>query len=169
MTVISITLPDDLVKKFDAFVEDRGYYSRSEAFRDAIRTLMDQAAVGKLETQDEAAIILTAADIRRRDIDVRLVELRNEFEDVVVENLHRYIEKEYCVDVFLLQGAHSKILDFLGRVRGTRGVQQVETIFLPLKAASGEGSAADQERPHAPAGAPSTGSPGTSRGSSQIK
>ncbi|MDA4114218.1 MAG: CopG family ribbon-helix-helix protein [Thaumarchaeota archaeon] len=133
MTVISITLPDDLVKKFDAFVVERGYYSRSEAFRDAARSLMSQAEVGKLETQDEAAVILTAADIRRRDIDVRLVELRNEFEDVVVENLHRYIEKEYCVDVFLLQGAHTKILDFLGRVRGTRGVQQVETIFLPLK------------------------------------
>ena len=97
MTVISITLPDDLVKKFDGFVAERGYYSRSEAFRDAIRTLMSQAEVGKLESQDEAAaIILTAADIRRRDIDVRLVELRNEFEDVVVENLHRYIEKEYA-------------------------------------------------------------------------
>jgi CopG family transcriptional regulator, nickel-responsive regulator len=151
LTVISITLPDDLVKKFDGFVVERGYYSRSEAFRDAIRTLMSQAEVGKLETQDEAAIILTAADIRRRDIDVRLVELRNEFEDVVVENLHRYIEKEYCVDVFLLQGAHTKILDFLGRVRGTRGVQQVETIFLPLKATAKGESGADREKSHAPA------------------
>jgi CopG family nickel-responsive transcriptional regulator len=133
LTVISITLPEDLVRRFDGFVKDRGYYSRSEAFRDAIRTLMTQSEIGKLETINEAAVILTAADIRRRDIDVRLVELRNEFEDVVVENLHRYIEKEYCVDVFLLQGSHSKILDFLGRVRGTRGVRQVETIFLPLR------------------------------------
>jgi CopG family nickel-responsive transcriptional regulator len=136
LTVISITLPDDLVKKFDGFVKERGYYSRSEAFRDAIRTLMTQADVDRLETKDEAAVILTAADIRRRDIDVRLVELRNEFEDVVVENLHRYIEKEYCVDVFLLQGGRTRILDFLGRVRGTRGVQQVETIFLPLRGAT---------------------------------
>ena len=132
MTVVSITLPGELVTKFDAFVKERGYYSRSEAFRDAIRTIMDQSELGKLETTSEAAIVMTAADIRRRDIDVRLVELRNEFEDIVVENLHRYIEKEYCVDVFLLQGGHSKILDFLGRVRGTRGVQQVQTIFLPL-------------------------------------
>jgi len=127
-----MTLPDELVRKFDGFVKERGYYSRSEAFRDAIRTIMDQSELGKLETKSEAAIVMTAADIRRRDIDVKLVELRNEFEDIVVENLHRYIEKEYCVDVFLLQGGHSKILDFLGRVRGTRGVQQVQTIFLPL-------------------------------------
>jgi CopG family nickel-responsive transcriptional regulator len=126
-------LPDALVKKFDSFVEERGYYSRSEAFRDAIRTIMTESEVGKMETNNEAAVVLTAADIGRRDIDVRLVELRNDFEDVVVENLHRYIEKEYCVDVFLLQGRHRRVLDFLGRVRGTRGVQQVQTIFLPLK------------------------------------
>jgi CopG family transcriptional regulator, nickel-responsive regulator len=136
MTVISITLPDELVNKFDVFVKDRGYYSRSEAFRDAIRTIMEQSEVGKQETTSEAAIVMTAADIRRRDVDIRLVELRNDFEDIVVENLHRYIEKEYCVDVFLLQGDHSKILDFLGRVRGTRGVQQVQSIFLPLFASA---------------------------------
>lgn len=132
MTVISITLPDELVTKFDSFVKERGYFSRSEAFRDAIRTIMNQSEAGKLETTAEAAIVMTAADIRRRDIDIRLVELRNDFEDVVIENLHRYIEKEYCVDVFLLQGDHTKILDFVGRVRGIRGVQQVQTIFLPL-------------------------------------
>lgn len=51
-----------------------------------------------------------------------------------MENLHRYIETEYCIDVFLAQGEDKKILNFLGRVKGTRGVQQVKTIFLPLEA-----------------------------------
>ena len=85
------------------------------------------------ETRKMASVILTACDIRRRDIDVRLVELRSDFENIVVENLHRYIENEYCVDIFLVQGGYREILDFLGRVRGTRGVQEVKTIFLPLR------------------------------------
>jgi len=37
------------------------------------------------------------------------------------------------VDIFLVQGKQATILNFLGRVRGTRGVQEVKTIFLPLK------------------------------------
>lgn len=139
MTVVSITLPSKLIEEFDAFTKERGYYSRSEAFRDAIRTLMTEAELGKLEANKVAAVILTACDIRRKDIDVRLVELRSDFEDAVVENLHRYIEDEYCLDVFLVQGEHKRVLDFLGRVRGTRGVQQVKTIFLPLKALSTQG------------------------------
>lgn len=130
---MSITLPTDLIRQFDAFVEERGYYSRSEAFRDAIRTLMAEAELGKLEANQVATVILTACDIRRKDVDVRLVELRSDFEDIVAESLHRYIEDEYCIDVFLAQGEHKRILDFLGRVRGTRGVQQVKTIFLPLR------------------------------------
>lgn len=85
------------------------------------------------ETGKMASVILTACDIRRKDIDVRLVELRSDFENIVVENLHRYIENEYCVDIFLVQGGYREILDFLGRVRGTRGVQEVKTIFLPLR------------------------------------
>ncbi len=133
MTVVSITLPNDLIRRFDEFIRDRGYYSRSEAFRDAVRTLMAEAELGRLEAGKVATVILTACDIRRKDTDVRLVELRSDFEDIVVENLHRYIENEYCIDVFLAQGEHKRILDFLGRVRGTRGVQQVKTIFLPLK------------------------------------
>ncbi|MDG7016560.1 MAG: CopG family ribbon-helix-helix protein [Nitrososphaerota archaeon] len=136
MTVVSITLPSELIEKFDAFVKDRGYFSRSEGFRDAIRTLMAEGDLGELHAEKVATIILTACDIRRKDVDVRLVELRNDFEDMVVENLHRYIENEYCMDVFLAQGEHKRILDFLGRVRGTRGVQQVKTIFLPLKGLS---------------------------------
>jgi CopG family nickel-responsive transcriptional regulator len=134
LTVISITIPDQLITEFDKFRARRGYYSRSEAFRDAVRTLMTEGEMSELESQNVATVILTAADIKRKDIDVRLVELRSDFEDIVVENLHRYVENEYCVDVFLAQGEHKRILDFLGRVRGTRGVQQVKAIFLPLKA-----------------------------------
>lgn len=138
MTVVSITLPSELVKRFDDFVEKRGYYSRSEAFRDAVRTLMAEGEAADLEAQKVAAVILTACDIRRKDIDVRLVELRSDYEDIVVESLHRYIENEYCVDVFLAIGEHKKVLDFLGRIRGTRGVQQVKTIFLSLKGSSAQ-------------------------------
>ncbi|MEM2664285.1 MAG: ribbon-helix-helix protein, CopG family, partial [Candidatus Methanomethylicia archaeon] len=38
MTVVSITIPDELLSRFDEFIKTRGYYSRSEAFRDAIRS-----------------------------------------------------------------------------------------------------------------------------------
>lgn len=49
MTVINITLPPELLRKFDAFINSRGYYSLSEAFRDAVRSLMGESelAIGR--------------------------------------------------------------------------------------------------------------------------
>lgn len=132
MTVISITLPSDLLKKFDVFMKMRGYYSRSEAFRDAVRNLIAESEVSKLETGDVAATIMITSDYARRDVDLRITEVRHEFDDVIVENVHRHIDDKYCLEIFIAQGKNERILDLVGRVRGMRGIQQVKAMFMSL-------------------------------------
>ena len=132
MTVISITLPSDLLKKFDDFMKMRGYYSRSEAFRDAVRNLIAESEISKLETGDVAATIMITCDYARRDVDLRITEVRHEFDDVVVENVHRHIDDKYCLEIFIAQGKNKRILDLVGRVRGMRGIQQVKAMFMSL-------------------------------------
>jgi CopG family nickel-responsive transcriptional regulator len=132
MTVISITLPNELLSKFDDFIKMRGYYSRSEAFRDAVRNLIAESEVARLETGDVAATIMVTSDYARRDIDLRMTEVRHEFDDVVVENVHRHIEDRYCLEIFIAQGKNQRILDLIGRVRGMRGIQQVKALFMSL-------------------------------------
>ena len=133
MVVVSITIPPELLKKLDRLVEERGYYSRSEAFRDAVRSLVAEAEMERIEGGGMASVILIASDLRRKDVDLKLVELRNEYEDIIVENLHRHVENEYCIDIFVAQGEKSRISAFVGRVRGVRGIRDVRAIFLPLR------------------------------------
>jgi len=132
VTVISITLPNELLKKFDDFMKARGYYSRSEAFRDAVRNLIAEADIAKLETGVVAATIMITSDYARRDVDLRMTELRHEFDDVVVENVHRHIDDKYCLEIFIAQGKNERMLDLIGRVRGMRGIQQVKAMFMSL-------------------------------------
>jgi CopG family nickel-responsive transcriptional regulator len=132
MTVISITLPNDLLMRFDDFMKARGYYSRSEAFRDAVRNLIAEADIAKLETGVVAATIMITSDYARRDVDLRMTEVRHEFDDVVVENVHRHIDDKYCLEIFIAQGKNERILDLIGRVRGMRGIQQVKAMFMSL-------------------------------------
>jgi CopG family nickel-responsive transcriptional regulator len=132
VTVISITLPNELLKKFDDFMRARGYYSRSEAFRDAVRNLIAEADIAKLETGTVAATIMITSDYARRDVDLRMTELRHEFDDVVVENVHRHIDEKYCLEIFIAQGKNERMLDLIGRVRGMRGIQQVKAMFMSL-------------------------------------
>ena len=134
MTVVSITLPTDLLKKFDQFIKTRGYYSRSEAFRDAVRSLIAEAEVAKLETGTVAATMMITCEYARRDVDSRMSELRHEFDDIVVENFHRHIDQQYCLEVFIAEGDYQRVLELIGRIRGMRGIQEVKATFLPLKA-----------------------------------
>jgi len=133
MTVISITLPSDLVKKFDDFFKARGYYSRSEAFRDAIRSLIAEAELAKLETGRVAATMMITCEYARRDVDLRMSEVRHEFDDIVVENFHRHIDQQYCLEVFIAEGDYRRVLELIGRIRGMRGIQEVKATFMPLK------------------------------------
>ena len=132
MTVISITLPNDLLTKFDEFMKTRGYYSRSEAFRDAIRNLITESDFAKIETGEVAATIMITYDHARRDVDSRITEIRHEFDDVVVENVHRHIADQYCLEIFIAQGTNQRIVDIVGRIRGMRGIQQVKAMFMSL-------------------------------------
>ncbi|MCL4429928.1 MAG: nickel-responsive transcriptional regulator NikR [Chloroflexi bacterium] len=132
MTVISITLPSDLLEKFDDFMAVRGYYSRSEAYRDAVRSLMADWELTKTETGRVAATIMTTCDYARKDVDVKLTEVRHEFDDVVIENVHRHIDDKYCLEIFITQGNNDRVLSLIGRLRGMHGIQQVRAMFMPL-------------------------------------
>ncbi|MFQ6068284.1 MAG: CopG family ribbon-helix-helix protein [Candidatus Bathyarchaeia archaeon] len=132
MTVVSITLPGELLRKFDEFVKARGYYSRSEAFRDAVRSLIAEAEIARLEEGLVATTIMIVCDYARKDVDRHVSEVRHEFDDVVVENVHRHIEEKYCLEVFIAEGNYQRILDLVGRIRGMRGILQVKALFMPL-------------------------------------
>lgn len=130
--MISITLPNELLNKFDDFTKMRGYYSRSEAFRDAVRSLIAESEIAKMETGTIAATIMITCDYERRDVDLKMTEVRHEFDDVVVENVHRHIDDKYCLEIFIAQGKNERIRDLVGRVRGMRGIQQVKAMFMSL-------------------------------------
>ena len=132
MTVVSITLPSELLKKFDEFIKTRGYYSRSEAFRDAIRNLIAEAEVARFKGERVATTIMITCDYARKDVDRRVSEVRHEFDDVVIENVHRHIEEKYCLEIFIAEGTLRRILDLVGRIRGMRGILQVKALFMPL-------------------------------------
>lgn len=132
MTVVSITLPGELLRKFDDFIKTRGYYSRSEAFRDAIRNIIAESELAKMETGNVATTIMITCDYERKDVDLKIGEVRHEFDDVVVENVHRHIGQKYCLEVFIAEGNYQRILDLIGRIRGMRGIQQVKAMIMPL-------------------------------------
>lgn len=132
MTVVSLTLPDELLERFDEFIKSRGYYSRSEAFRDAIRNLISEWEFSRRELNNVAATIMITSNYKDDEVDSRVGEIRHKFDDIVVENIHRHVGQRYCLEVLLAEGEYKRVLDLIGRIRGIRGIHQIRTVLLPL-------------------------------------
>ena len=62
MPVVSMSLTNDLLRKLDALIADKGYSSRSEAIRDAIRTSLSEYELSRLDQGRVAATITTISE-----------------------------------------------------------------------------------------------------------
>ena len=132
MPIVSMSLTNDLLRKLDALIADRSYSSRSEAIRDAIRASLSEYELSRLDRGLVAATITIISEYVRRDVDERLMRLRHEYNDLVTGNMHIHLGSNYCLEVFIVQGAVEDVLNFVGRVRAIRGIQQVKYTVVPI-------------------------------------
>ena len=61
--------------------------------------------------------LMMTCDYARKDVDMKMTDMRHEFDDVVVENVHRHIGKKYCLEVFIAEGSNERIQSLIGRIR----------------------------------------------------
>ena len=132
MPIISISLTSELLKKLDEFMHERGYSSRSEAIRDAIRDSLAEFEISKFEKGKVTATITVISDQYRRDVEERLMRLRHEHDDIVSGNMHIHLGKRYCLEVFITEGETEEVLKFVSRLRAIRGLQRVSYTVVPL-------------------------------------
>lgn len=132
MTVISVSLTSDLLRRLDALVREKGYSSRSEVIRDAVREVLSEYELDNMEQGRATATITVISGYERSDVDERLTRLRHEYNELVTSNMHLHIGEEYCLEIFVVQGEFDKILSFIGKVRAVRGVQQVKYTLVPI-------------------------------------
>ncbi|RLI37437.1 nickel-responsive transcriptional regulator NikR [Candidatus Bathyarchaeota archaeon] len=132
MPIVSMSLTNDLLRKLDALIADRSYSSRSEAIRDAIRASLSEYELSRLDRGMVAATITIISEYVRRDVDERLMRLRHEYNDLVTGNMHIHLGRNYCLEVFIAQGPVEAVLNFVGRVRAIRGIQQVKYTVVPI-------------------------------------
>lgn len=136
MTVISISLTPDLLQRLDEFVERSGYSSRSEAIRLAVRDVLSQFALQRLERGQVVATVTVISDRERRDVTSNLMGIRHEFDESISSNMHLHIGRGHCVEIFVVQGPSEVVLDFITRVRALRGVREVKYTMTPVEDSS---------------------------------
>jgi CopG family nickel-responsive transcriptional regulator len=132
MTVISVSLTNDLLDRLDEFVKESGYSSRSEALRLAIRDVLNQYKLTKMQRSDLLSTVTIISQSDESATHLGLIDLRNGFDDLIFGNMHLHIEGGYCIEIFLVKGPSEKLLSFVNKSKAIRGVIDVNHTLTPM-------------------------------------
>ncbi len=132
MDRISISLPSKLLKEFDEIIAERGYASRSEAIRDAIRDyIIKHKWIHSLEGE-RAGSISVIYNHHASDVMEKITEIQHNYSDIIVATLHLHLDHDHCLETILVRGDAKKIRELTDRLTALKGVKQVKlSVMVP--------------------------------------
>ncbi|POG53792.1 CopG family ribbon-helix-helix protein [Haloferax marisrubri] len=132
MTVVSVSMPEELLERIDSFAGEHGYTGRSEVVREAARNLLGEFEDKKLEDRELMAVVTVIFDYETTAVEERMMGLRHEYEGLVKSNFHNHVGNHYCMELFVLEGQLSDISTFVGKIRATRDTLSVDYSVMPV-------------------------------------
>jgi CopG family nickel-responsive transcriptional regulator len=117
-----ISLGEDLLARFDRLVAERGYASRSEAFRDLIRASLveeEWRAGGEV-----AGAITLVYDHHRKDLVNRLADIQHDAHGLVVSTQHIHLDHDHCLEIIAVRGRAKEVRRLADSLRSVKGVLQ---------------------------------------------
>jgi len=124
MVIVSLSIGEPILKRFDEAVKRLGYSSRSEAFRDAMQDFVS-AEDWRMPAGRNALIM--AVVYERDEPKVQLSLLRHKYEEIRTM-LHTHLDDVNCLEVFIAEGVNSRLKEIIRNVRRIRGVKQIRFI-----------------------------------------
>ena len=132
MTVVSVSMPDELLERIDAFADEHGYTGRSEVVREAARNLLGEFEDKQLEDRDLMAVVTVLFDFQSTDVEQRMMHLRHDYDELVASNVHNHVGDHYCMDLFILEGSMADISTFVGKIRATQDTLSIDYSVMPV-------------------------------------
>ncbi len=132
MTVVSVSMPEELLERIDRFADEHGYTGRSEVVREASRNLLGEFEDKRLEDRDLMAVVTVIFDYETTNVEERMMRLRHEYERLVAANFHSHVGNHYCMELFVLEGRLEDISAFVGKIRATGNTLSVDYSVMPV-------------------------------------
>lgn len=126
MSVISISINDELLSKLDMLLSVQGFSTRSEIIREALR---DYVTTDVWE-DGKGPLIATGMVISNKKSESPLNAIHHKYEGVVETTLHTHLDEKYCLEIFILKGETEEIKEFLTELKGLSGVKAVKHALL---------------------------------------
>jgi CopG family nickel-responsive transcriptional regulator len=129
---VGISLPENLLNKFDEIILQRGYSSRSEGVRDAIRSYIVNFEWMSDVHGERVGVITIVYAHSQRGLEDNLTEIQHDCGDIIQSSLHVHLDHDNCLEVVVLRGEGQEVRKAAERMMSLKGVKHVKLTTTSL-------------------------------------
>lgn len=122
-----VSMENELLSKFDALIDERGYQSRSEAIRDLVR----RELVNEQWSDPDAEVVGTLTIVyehHEHELSNILAELQHQHHQHILCSTHVHLDPHNCLEVIIVRGQSSQIKQIADMLISTRGVKHGQMV-----------------------------------------
>jgi len=125
LPIISISLNEKIIQELDKLQKFLGFSGRSEIVRASVRNLLlEEKRIDELSGVLHSVLLV----IHDEKSDQEISEIRHGFDKIINTHIHNKIDKDRCLEIFVLYGDAREIKNITKRFQGNRKMDQVRLV-----------------------------------------
>ncbi len=118
-----ISIDKSLIERFDKFIEDNEFASRSQA----IGHLIKQQLVDLEWRQNEevAGTLTLVYDHHRKDLVQQILKIQHNFTKNIISSQHIHLDHKNCLEVIIVKGRAGQIRELLYKLKAIKGLKHI--------------------------------------------
>ena len=116
-----ISLPKDLIDKFDKLIRGKKYTNRSKAFGDLIR----QELIKKewLEGKEIAGAVTLIYGHHKRELLNKITDIQHDFQKIIISTQHIHLDHSNCLEILAIKGNPKEAQKLTDTLKSTKGIK----------------------------------------------
>jgi CopG family transcriptional regulator, nickel-responsive regulator len=130
VSIISLSLPNELLEQLDTILVEDGGANRSEVVRQAVRMYLTQYnELGKIKGNVIATITVL---YDKAEENKELFRIQHEFDDMITAYLHSHISETSCLEVMVVKGASQRLRCLIDGLKANKPVKQIKVSVMSI-------------------------------------
>jgi CopG family transcriptional regulator, nickel-responsive regulator len=127
LTIVSVSLNEEILHEMDKLQKGLGFSGRSEIVRAGLRNLLSE----EKKRQDLIGLIHALfLVIHDEESDEEMSEMRHNYDKLINTHLHSKIDKNRCLEIFLLKGDATDIREMTKSFQSNKKIHNVQLIAM---------------------------------------
>jgi CopG family nickel-responsive transcriptional regulator len=128
MSIVSLSIPKNLLEKVDSYLREQGFANRSEIFRQALRAYISESRkLSELQGKLTATITIIYKSEARTG---QIADIQHEYSSVIATFLHTHVEQGYCIEIIVAKGEAQTIKALITALKANKQIAEVKVTIL---------------------------------------